>query len=58
METAGTLKGLAIELVQEIGRRIIAITKDARETGFLFQRMSMALQHENAVAFQNTMSTK
>ena len=52
------LNGLAIELVQEIGRRITAITEDARETVFLFQRLSMALQQGNAVAFQNTMSTE
>ena len=32
VETAGTWNGLAIELVQEIGRRITAITEDARET--------------------------
>jgi len=47
-----------IELVQEIGRRITAITEDARETMYLFQRLSMALQQGNAVAFQNTMSTE
>jgi len=35
VETAGTWNGLAIELVQEIGRRITAITEDARETVFL-----------------------
>jgi len=29
--------GLAIELVQEIGRRTTTITEDARETVFLFQ---------------------
>ena len=58
VETAGTWNGLAIELVQEIGRRIAAITEDARETVFLFQRLSMALQQENTVAFQNTMSTE
>ena len=57
VETAGTWNGLAIELVQEIGRRITAITEDTRETVFLFQRLSMALQQGNAVAFQNTMST-
>ena len=60
VETAGTWNGLAIELVQEIGWRITAITEDARETVFLFQRLSMALQqaNANAVAFQNTMSTE
>jgi len=44
VETAGSWNGLAIELVQEIGRRITTITEDARETVFLFQRLSMALQ--------------
>ena len=34
------------------------ITKDVRETVLLFQRLSMALQQGNAVAFQNTMSTE
>ena len=58
VETAGTWNGLAIELVQEIGRRITAITEDTRETVFLFQRLSMALQQGNAVVFQNTISTE
>ena len=48
VETAGTWNGLAVELVQEIGRRITAITEDTRETVFLFQRLSMALQQRNA----------
>jgi len=54
IEIGGSWNGLAIKLVQEIGRRITAITEDARETVFL----SMALQQGNAVAFQNTMSTE
>ena len=37
---------------------ITAITEDGRETVFLFQRLSMALQQGNAVAFQNTTSTE
>jgi len=35
---------MAIELIQEIGKRASTITDDARETTFLFQRMSIALQ--------------
>ena len=50
--------GFAVELVQEIGRRTTAITEGARETAFLSQHLSMALQQGNAVAFQNTMSTE
>ena len=56
IETAGTWDDMAIELVQEIGRRII--TQDTRETVFLFQRLSIALQRGNAVSFLNTMNTE
>jgi len=48
----------AIEVTQEIGRRITVVTEDTRETDFLFQRLSMALQRGNAVSFQNTMITE
>jgi len=46
---------IMIEVMQEIGRHI---TVDTRETEFLFQRLSMALQRGNAVSFQNTMITE
>ena len=42
---------MAVELVQEIGRRITLVTEDSRETVFLFQRLSIALQRGNAVSF-------
>ena len=57
IETAGTWHDTAIELTQEIGRRISAVTEDNRKTTFLFQRLSIALQRKNAVSFQNTMNT-
>ena len=49
---------MAIELTQEIDRHIITITEDTRETTFLFQRLSMALQTGNAVSLHNTMVTE
>ena len=58
IETAGTWDDMAIELVQEIGRRTTVITQDTRETVFLFQRLSIALQWGNAVSFLNTMNTE
>ena len=58
IETAGTWHEMAIELTQEIGRRITTITEDTRETTFLFQRLSMALQRGNAVSFHNIMATE
>jgi len=44
IETAGTWNHLAVELTQELGRTITAVTDDPRETGFLFQRLSVAQQ--------------
>jgi len=54
VETAGTWNQSAIEMIQEIGRRITAVTEDTRETVLLFQRLSIALQRGNAVAFLAT----
>ena len=45
---------MAVELVQEIGRRITLVTEDSRETVFLFQRLSIALRRGNAVSFLST----
>jgi len=47
IETAGSWHHQAVELIQEIGKRITEITKDPRETVYLFQRLSMALQWGN-----------
>ena len=49
---------MAVELVQEIGRRITLVTEDTRETVFLFQRLSIALQRGNAVSFHSTFTTE
>jgi len=54
IEMAGTWHHQAVELVKEIGRRTTNITGDERETSYLFQQMSIALQRGNAVSFQST----
>jgi len=54
VETAGVWHEMAIELTQEIDRRITTVTEDPRETTFWFQRISVALQRGNVVAFRNT----
>ena len=54
IETAGSWNAQAIELVQEIGRRIISVTLNPKETTYLFQRLSMAIQRGNAVSFRST----
>jgi len=58
MEAAGVWHEMTIELTQEIGIRINTVTEDTRETTRKFQRLSMALQRGNAVAFRNTMITE
>jgi len=57
IETGGTWHHQAVELVQEIGRRMANITGDARESTFLFQQLSMAIQRGNVVSFQNTLQS-
>jgi len=52
IDTADTRHEMAIQLTQEVGRRITTITEDTRETTFLFQRFSMALERGNAGSFQ------
>jgi len=58
IETAGTWDDVAIDIFQETGRRTTVITQDTRETVFLFQCLSIALQRGNAVSFLNTMNTE
>ena len=52
IETGGSWNDLAIELINESGKRITAVTQEPRETQYLFQRMSVALQRANAVRFK------
>jgi len=54
IESAGTWNHQAVELVQEWGRRMTAVTEDRRETTDQFQRLSVALQRGNAVSFHST----
>ena len=58
IETGGTWRHQAVELVQEIGIRTANITGDARESNFLFQQLSVALQRGNEVSFQNTFTAR
>ena len=54
IETAGTWNNQAVELVQELGRRMTAVTEDTRETTYLLQWLSVALQRGNAVSFHSS----
>ena len=54
VETLGPLSDEAHSLIAEIGRRATLCTADPRETTFLYQRISVAIQRFNAVRLANT----
>jgi len=43
-----------IAFLSELGHRLTSVTGDSRETMYLFQRVSLAIQRYNAVAFKDT----
>jgi hypothetical protein len=53
-ETLGPINNDGLVLIKDIGKRLALITGDVRETSYLFQRLSTAIQRFNAVAFRGT----
>jgi hypothetical protein len=56
-ETMGAIGSKATTFLRELGRRLSSTTGDTRETTFLFQRLSVAIQRFNAVCFAETFAT-
>ena len=54
IESHGTMCSKATSFLSELGRRISVTTSDVRETSFLYQRISVALQRFNAVCVYDT----
>jgi len=52
IETAGTWHHQAIKLVEEIGKCTTNITGNPKETSYLFQQLSVALQRETRFLFK------
>ena len=50
-QTMGPMCSKALVFLGELGRRLTIATDDPRETMFLFQRISIAIQRFNAVCF-------
>jgi hypothetical protein len=50
-ETLGPINTSGLQFLTELGRRISFVSGDARETSFLFQRLSICIQRFNAIAF-------
>ena len=51
-ETMGPINSVGLEFICDIGHRMSCITDDPRQTLFLFQCISVAIQRFNAVVFQ------
>jgi len=49
LTTQGAIAPCSLDFLTEVGRQLSAATGDARETAFLFQRISVALQRFSAV---------
>ena len=58
IETLGpwNIEGLAF--VRELGRRISQVTGDPRETTYLLQRLSVAVQLGNVASFVGSLPTR
>ena len=56
LETLEAIVPCSLDFLTEVGRRLSAATDDARETAFLFQRISVALQRFNAVLIHESLS--
>ena len=53
-ETFGLINVNGVEFLQELGRRLAAISDDNRQTSLLFQRISIMLKRFNAITFADT----
>ena len=53
-ETLKPINVNGVEFLQELGRRLAAISDDNRQISFLFQRISITLQRFNAITFADT----
>jgi len=58
VETLGVWEKESMGFIQELGRRISLASGDPRETAFLFQRLSAAIQRGNAIAILATLQDK
>ena len=55
VETLGPWNAEGASFISTLGRRMAEVTGEPRETAFLFQRISMAVQRGNAAAILDTL---
>ena len=53
-ETLGPINQAGHDFISALGHRIFSVTDDPRETSFLYQRLSIALQRFNAISLSNS----
>ena len=58
VETLGPWNPEGLSFIRELGRRTSQVTGEPRETAFLLQRMSMAVQMGNAASFAGSLPLK
>ena len=56
VENLGVFSSTTLNFISELGRRICVHTGDARETSYLFQRISIMLQRFNSVLLHDTLA--
>ena len=54
IETLGPICSRGLSFLVDISNRLAAISGDARDTSFLFQRVSVLIQRSNQIAFRGT----
>ena len=57
IETAGVWNGQAREFIKELGKRINTVTGEVRETSYIFQQISVAIQRDNMLSFIGSFTT-
>ena len=57
IETAGVWNSQAREFITELGKRITTVTGEIKETSYIFQQVSVAIQRGNMLSFIGSFTT-
>ena len=57
IETAGVWNNQAREFIKELGKRITTVTGEIKETSYIFQQVSVAIQRCNMLSFIGSFTT-
>ena len=57
-ESLGSVSSKTLIFLRDLGHRLTGASDDSRETAFLFQRLSIAIQRFNAVCFRGCFSSE